>query len=355
MHARLFIMLSIGCAASAAPQSLRPIDSVRVLESDSSLIARVGAVALGGGGRTYLSDSRESHVLEIARDGRILRTFGRHGEGPGEFDVASSIDVSGDTLLTVMAFGQHRASFFDLRSGHFIRSFYLTLNVGFAQDVHVVHGKLYVMVLEPDSGGGTVMVSFSPAGARIGAQGVVPPLLQSHPLLRFGFSDSAFAIVDGDVYATFELSQKLYHWKLGARSAEALAVPAQHRKGVRTSLFEELLRDPSLAPKIGDDRSIPMGLYAMGEARVVLLTIDGTFNHGTFVGRYYASVIDVPGKRACVDIPVDAPDDPTPRLAAAGDTLVVVQQAADRSGQWTTAIRRFRIDTSGCRWVSTVR
>jgi len=37
-------------------------------------------------GNFYISDSREDHIKVFDTEGRYLRTIGRHGQGPGEFD-----------------------------------------------------------------------------------------------------------------------------------------------------------------------------------------------------------------------------------------------------------------------------
>ena len=61
---------------------------------------RVSAVALGPGGTVFVADAANSEIRVFGFDGVHLRTFGRGGEGPGEFRSIYSIAWVGDRLLT---------------------------------------------------------------------------------------------------------------------------------------------------------------------------------------------------------------------------------------------------------------
>ena len=60
----------------------------------------VTSVALGPGGEVYVADARNFEVRVFGLDGAHRRTFGREGEGPGEFQGLSSLAWAGDRLLT---------------------------------------------------------------------------------------------------------------------------------------------------------------------------------------------------------------------------------------------------------------
>ncbi len=60
----------------------------------------VNSVALGPDGEVYVADARNSEVRVFGLDGAHRRTFGRRGEGPGEFETLSSLAWAGDRLLT---------------------------------------------------------------------------------------------------------------------------------------------------------------------------------------------------------------------------------------------------------------
>ena len=61
----------------------------------------VSSVALGPDGDVYVADGRNFEVRVFGLDGAHRRTFGREGEGPGEFQALSSLAWAGDLLLTM--------------------------------------------------------------------------------------------------------------------------------------------------------------------------------------------------------------------------------------------------------------
>lgn len=73
--------------------------SVRERETPDEF-GRVSAVALGPGGTVFVADAANSEIRVFGLDGAHLRTFGRGGEGPGEFASIYSIAWVGNRLLT---------------------------------------------------------------------------------------------------------------------------------------------------------------------------------------------------------------------------------------------------------------
>ena len=61
---------------------------------------RVSAVALGPDGTVFVADAANSEIRVFGLDGGHIRTFGRGGEGPGEFRSIYSVAWVGDRLLT---------------------------------------------------------------------------------------------------------------------------------------------------------------------------------------------------------------------------------------------------------------
>jgi hypothetical protein len=83
--------------------------------------SRIGGVDMDREGNVYLFESLSREIRVYAPDGRLLRRFGRSGEGPGEFSTpAVGFGVAGDTVWAVEPFSQ-RLTLFD-REGQVLSS-----------------------------------------------------------------------------------------------------------------------------------------------------------------------------------------------------------------------------------------
>lgn len=90
--------------ASIGPES--------ALESDApEAFGSVYGIAFGAAGSVFVADGLNREVRVFGPDGEHLRTFGRQGEGPGEFGNLSSLAWVGGKLLT-LDFGTGRISEF---------------------------------------------------------------------------------------------------------------------------------------------------------------------------------------------------------------------------------------------------
>jgi hypothetical protein len=76
-------------------------------------------LAVDDQGEIYALDQRKAQINVFADDGRHLRSIGRRGQGPGEFQTPFFIALSPSAEVLVGEMG--RLSFFD-RSGSFLRS-----------------------------------------------------------------------------------------------------------------------------------------------------------------------------------------------------------------------------------------
>ena len=93
---------------SPGPQTI-DIDGLPRLEATEELrigsiddpdvgFTQIGSVAIGSDGTVYAVESREKRIRVYSPDGRLLRSMGGAGSGPGEFRYAPTIGVIGDTI-----------------------------------------------------------------------------------------------------------------------------------------------------------------------------------------------------------------------------------------------------------------
>lgn len=326
---------------------LRPLTRVKVAESDTFLLGRVAGASVGPRGQYLLIDGAEARVLELNPQGQLTRAFGRPGAGPGELRMPTALAISGDTLLSVLDFGQRRVMHWNLQTGAVRGSFPL---MGRITQLQYRGRELRIGLLDPQSSAAVHVVS--PTGERGRGEGRRPQLFEQSPPLLAAFGAVFFADDGEDTYAVFEVSNSLHHWRRGAIVADQTPLPIVARKGVRVELFDALLRDPGQAATLAYDRSIPYALQRLGPGLLALVTVDATLGKTDLIGSFHVSVLDLVQRRGCMDALVPAAQDPLPSVAFAGDTLVVVQQGEDAGGEPATWIQRYRIDVSGCRWLA---
>lgn len=78
-------------------------------EEENQMFAVIRHIAVGDNDEIYILDNRENHVKCFDENGSYIRTIGRKGKGPGEFDTPAFIYFRGGELM-VSEF--ERATFF---------------------------------------------------------------------------------------------------------------------------------------------------------------------------------------------------------------------------------------------------
>ncbi|MEO7362384.1 MAG: hypothetical protein ABI120_18780 [Gemmatimonadaceae bacterium] len=339
------LLVNGGAATSVGAQKvLRPLDSVVVKETETMMLSKLGSITIGARGQVFVSDIGEGRVLQIAPTGLIVGQFGKRGNGPGEMMAPSSSAIIGDSLFVL---DRKRISVFNISTRTFVRSFNVTVG-SFAQ-IGSVGNQL--IALDINFKAFTPVTLLSPGGVAIGREGALPAYVRENPKLAGVPGQYGFAVRGTDAWFTSSFSQSLFRWKRGATAiAEELKLPVVRRRGVVEDKYLQMLRDPSKAPELVYDFSFPQLLQFISPDIVALITLDPTLEKGVFFGTHYLTLVDVRTKRICPDILAPIPTDPMPRLGITGDTLVVLEQGSDRSGELVNSLRRFKIDPKQCAW-----
>jgi hypothetical protein len=94
-------------------------------ESGPGAVYKPGPFAIDGRNRVYIYESGEGTIKVFGVDGRFLMTFGRKGQGPGEFGQAGFLEFCPDGRLLVTDYQNRRTSFFG-PEGDFLTSYQWT-------------------------------------------------------------------------------------------------------------------------------------------------------------------------------------------------------------------------------------
>jgi hypothetical protein len=342
--ASVITALPVKSQVSSARQVLQPIDSVRVEETAALQVSRVGEVAVSIT-RTFIADPAEWRVLEVSRTGKIVRAFGRRGQGPGEFETPGSLVVAGDELM-VMDFSLRRISVFSLVSGKLVRTFPLN---AFLPSLVFRGDELYAAAFDVTSK--TSVVRLSPKGELIGREGVIPAIAQRFPALLDPFPHQGLAVEPTSVHMVSELANSLYSWPRGGGRITETRIPTLRRRGANDAKFEQMVREPQKAGAIAYDHTVPVALSLLADRVLGMVSYDPVVKQGRFSGQYHLTVIDLASRRACPDVPLPVPADPLARVAIESSRVTVVQQS-ESGGDAVTTIRRFRVNTAACAWVA---
>ena len=84
-----------------------------LVSTASELLAHPTDIAIGSDGTVYIADARSNRVLALSREGRLNKTIGREGQGPGEFSRPSAV-AQGDSGIVVFDAGNGRVESFSL-------------------------------------------------------------------------------------------------------------------------------------------------------------------------------------------------------------------------------------------------
>lgn len=102
-------------------------------------------------GNIFVMDWGDVDFKVFAPDGRLLRTFGKKGQGPGEFDTPASFDLTVDGRVVLLSGRQNQVIVLD-GDGKYVSSFRVD---GFCSDVRVDgRGRVYyTQMVRPELGG----------------------------------------------------------------------------------------------------------------------------------------------------------------------------------------------------------
>lgn len=96
----LLSVLSAGDAAVAqtAPANIRVVWQIGEADRPNYDLSTISGIAVAGDGRVYVGQSQELSVRVFDSGGRFIHKFGRQGNGPGELQSVSAVQIRGDRI-----------------------------------------------------------------------------------------------------------------------------------------------------------------------------------------------------------------------------------------------------------------
>lgn len=344
-------------AAQPAGPALILEDSVVLQEKDDNFLGRPMEMFVGDDGSIFVIDALAGSVLRFGRSGRHIRTYGRRGEGPGEF---SHIGIGGFASSGVLGVADgnppthQELEFFDLRSGEHVSR---VDALGLVTALAAHDRQLWVGTIDP---GTWKTLAAKPIRTLLGGSGPITPDRVPVPKpymvnelimgmlgvvrlhigeddLVVGFSGSPFvlrATHEGEVLDTIPL--------LAARRR---GVPDEDRfiESMRLddeTTYEELFRVASVLVNLSRGSGYVFTVHADSELHGQQVTNE----------RMYISSLKEDGTDQCPDTPIPTSDVGQPATAFQGSSLFVLDQRIEDEGpqRLRTVVRRFTVDPLNC-------
>lgn len=341
----------IGGQPSGAP-TLALLKSLDLRETDSAFVGRAIGFAVSPRGLYYISDDLNSVVHEYSDRGERLRSFGRRGRGPGEFNSVGFLALGGDSILVVD--GGSSVHVFDIQTGALK---WQRLAPAKMIQAMAVHGPAIYLnsVVGRNLGDRTSIVAFSSPSDTLRFGGPLPSPLGRNPAVDQSFSVLQFAFYKGDsiLFAVTASSGHLFRGRFRDKHFDSLPVARTTRRGTLSDdVLSKFNNNPaSLTAK---DLFQPSTVWAVGALpgdKFAYVAYDAEMTNNRVTGPIYLSVVDGKSRRSCAEVRVPVPTDPAPRVILRSDTLLVLSQDETVDKKPVTTIRKFRIGTEKCRWV----
>jgi hypothetical protein len=363
------VFLLAACGRESTPSREGQVDgspvvtrvaSVRLVENDTAPLGGYLFPAKRADGTLYVGDMTNARVVQFDGRGRLVRTMGRKGHGPGEFQSPAMTGLIEQTgTLGVFDVSSSRMHLFSADSGSFIRSFVIPgnnigLNWTVSRDT-----VLFAMSLSP-----AMLVRWIIGTDSIATLGDTPQRLLDDPMTTLQHGRAEVARSNLGLVALLQTDPGLHLLDASGHKTGFVTLPWRRRRGEPSDLparakAEQARGMAGLAP-VG---SAVIGLRRLSNGSIVTLMLDvdqiavpteERRPHELFGNyRVWASLIRPDLTAACVDAPVPVQTDVVPLPFFSGDTLWVLSTRSDSTGQVQTKVEGFLLGEAGCDWIET--
>ncbi len=347
--------------ASASQLAAQPVltvrDSIVLQESAAEFVALPAAVVPDGSGGYLVADHEQAAVFHYAADGRLLRRYGREGEGPGEWKEADVALPWGERQVMVLSWSPPAIQLFRRSDGGFVERHPLNTPT---ESVVAGSGELWL------------------SGAHYGTRSAIRRLRlgesEARPVLRLPdrlpdgykaggpvggiFPEMPFALWADTLLVGFMPLPYLIVADTTGRELDRFEVPAARRRGGTAdpeAAINEVLQGGRPYPEVFGLFSTTRGVHRRTDGAFVVIHFDlGTGAGPASTVGLWVTVVDQSRESACVDGAIPLEPDSRASVGFQGDLVLVLEQVV-RGGDAVTVVRRIVVDTDGCDWVPVVR
>lgn len=345
-------------AAQLAGPSLILVDSLTLQEDEEHYVSMPLGVTIGPDGDILISDGFANAVFQFDRDGRFVRSFGRPGQGPGEFMGVGPVVASPDFLGAIDLRGM-AIEVFDYRTGRPLGALPLRPQLRISA-LSVVGDSIWITGMEQGSwmSVGTIALQELLSLVRSGSKNQhamrldrigIPAPYRTNPVMFGVLGDALFDLgPSSDMVVAFAGTPFLLRIQEGA-SLDTLHLDPRLRRGAPA---EEDVSDPlgGFDPRTFANEISVLSAVSRDEFGNIIVTHTDLLIEDMQVKdmSLYVSSISADGSLQCADTPVPLSGVGSPRAILQGDQLLVVDQTPIAGDEVVTALRWFEVDASTC-------
>ncbi len=369
---RLLVLAILGCALEKPPEQdsgqrparLSLADSVLLAENDTILLGRVTqGFSVDQEGHFFVAASSFGRIVRFNPAGAPVMTYGRLGDGPGEFRTVFPSVLATDQYVLGSSSHSRRLNIFGKQDGKPLATLrfggYLTaLTVA---DRHLLFGNLS----RRDSAGVGIVLMDSLLAEGADHQWLLQPKYFAMPVEYSRFSelevssDVRVTSVGNRLVAGYPPFNWIAVWDPRRGAPDTIPIPRRLRRGIPEGVYEKyFVRERWDFNQSLRRVSLLEGVWSLPDGKVVAVHMDvfPEVERGRVVhvaGKAFLSLVDLETRRACVDAPIPAAAGTMPVVTVTGGRLYVLEQVVIEGPkpEARSYVRTYTIDSSPCDWV----